>query len=62
MLKTCNEFGTNPIKLIFEHKTKMKVDCKTKNTEIVIFNETLSMKSFMHIHKLYSLSLWFATS
>ncbi len=62
MLKTCNEFGTNPIKMISEHKTKMKVDCKTKNTKIVIFNETFFVKSFMGIHKFYSPSLCFATS
>jgi hypothetical protein len=55
ILKTCNEFGT-------KHKTKMKVDCKTKNIEIVIFNGAFSMRSFMGIHKFYSPSLWLATS
>jgi hypothetical protein len=41
MSKTCNEFGTNPIKMISEHKTKLKVDSKTKNIEIVILSHIL---------------------
>jgi hypothetical protein len=41
MSKTCNEFCINPIKIISEHKTKLKVDNKTKNIEIVILSHIL---------------------
>ncbi len=36
-VKTCDEFGNDPMKMCFEHKTKMKVDYKIKDVIIVIF-------------------------
>jgi hypothetical protein len=30
-VKTCYEFGNDPMKMCFKHKTKMKVDHKIKN-------------------------------
>jgi glycosyltransferase involved in cell wall biosynthesis len=35
--KTCDEFGNDPMKMCFEHKTKMKVDHKIKDVVNVIF-------------------------
>jgi hypothetical protein len=36
-VKTCDEFGNDPKKMCFEHKTKMEVDYRIKDVIIVIF-------------------------
>jgi len=36
-VKTCDEFGNDPMKMGCEHKAKMKVDHRIKDVIILIF-------------------------
>jgi hypothetical protein len=49
-VKKCDEFGNDPMKMCFEHKTKMKVDHRIKDVVIVIF-----IKKIMIYHRAFFL-------
>jgi hypothetical protein len=36
-VKSCNEFDNDPMKMCFEHKTRMKVEHRIQNIENIIF-------------------------
>ncbi len=36
-VKTCNKFGNDPMKICFEHKTRMKVDRKIKVIKLCFY-------------------------
>jgi hypothetical protein len=36
-VKACNEFDNDPMKMCFEHKTRMKVEHRIQNIENIIF-------------------------
>ncbi len=42
-VKACNEFGNDPMKMCFEHKTRMKVAHKIENI-IIVENFVLSCR------------------
>jgi hypothetical protein len=37
-----NEFDNNPMKTCFQHKTRLKVDCKIKDMTIVFLSHRMS--------------------
>jgi hypothetical protein len=68
-VKACNKFGNDPMKMCFEHKTRMKVDCKINVIRLCFYcvDCDLSWSIFCHEfflclgkHIFLSPSLWFA--
>jgi hypothetical protein len=50
-VKACNEFDNDPMKMCFEHKTRMKVEHRIQNIENIIFIKYILIydQTFCHL-------------